>query len=172
MRRGKLTAILIGALCGVSIQARASELPAWQATRSTDMLTQQPVCLLESVTRTIDDGRTSTPMHLVFDGQSFVVITRSKLDLSYPQLGLQVDDLPVHTIDRVYKQTHAVFDKDADSIRKEFIKGHKVYIALGFWPTWPKSHTVVTPFSLLGFRAAYNEFQACQKQNPNTFQQK
>ena len=170
MRRIYSIAILPTLLGGVSATAMASDTPNWVATQDTNPLTQQRACLLESATQTVNDGRTTTPMHLVFDGKSLLVVTRSKVDLTYPDLGMHVDSKAGMTIDRLHKDTSVVFDKEPDLIRDQFIRGRTAYIALGFWPTWPKSNTVITQFSLMGFTAAYHEFEDCQKTHSNIAQ--
>lgn len=166
MRRKFSTAILATLLGAMSASVMANEPPHWSAALGIDPLTQQQACLLESATLTVNDGRTSTPMHLVFDGRSLLVLTRSKIDLSYPAVGMHVDAKSGITIDRLHKDTSVIFDKEPDLIRDQFIRGRTAYVALGFWPTWPRSNTVITQFSLMGFTAAYHEFQDCQKTHP------
>jgi len=156
----------IALLAGVCTQANAAEASNWQVTQGMDKLSQKSMCLLESTSQSVNDGRTTTPMQIVYNGKAFLVLTRSKIDLTYPGLGLHVDGKPVHAIDRIYKGTHVVFESAAENMRMQFIKGKTAYIVLGFWPTWPKSHTIVTRFSLIGFHAAYRKYLACLKTHP------
>ncbi len=170
MRRKINFAIGLALLSGISVPVMASDLPNWTATLDTNPLTQKQACLLESVTQTINDGRTTTPMHMVFDGKSLLVVTRSKIDLSYPDVGMHVDSKAGMTVDRLHKDTSVIFDKDPDLIRDQFIRGRTAFVALGFWPTWPKSNTTITQFSLMGFTVAYHEFEDCQKTHANLAQ--
>jgi hypothetical protein len=166
--RIKPATFFIAVLSGLCTQAHATESSNWQVTQGVDKLSQKSMCLLESASQSVDDGRTTTPMRIVYNGKAFLVLTRAKIDLTYPQVGLHVDKKSVLAIDRVYKETAAVFETDADKIREQFIKGRVAYIALGFWPTWPKSHTVVAHFSLIGFHAAYADYVACLNTHPAT----
>lgn len=147
--------------CCLASDAMA-ETSGWHAGRGPDPLTQHTQCLLQSDSQTIHDGQTKTPMRIVFNGTAFIITTRSNIDLTYPDLGLTVDDLPTRAIDHVHKATSAVFDTDVARLRSEFSKGRQVQIALGFWPSWPKTDTKVTRFSLQGFRKAYAAFLTCQ----------
>jgi len=150
--------VLLGHSAGVN-----AETANWRALYDRDVLSQQPACLLESATRTVHDGQTTTPMRIVYNGEAFVVVTRSSIDLSYPGVGLRVDHRPAHAIDNVHKDKSVVFRSTAQTLRREFSQGRVAHVALGFWPTWPKGETIVTEFSLLGFHAAYREFLACRK---------
>lgn len=171
MRRIKQTLGCI-ALLSCTWIVYAADAPNWKVTQGVDKLSQQSMCLMESARQSVDDGRTTTPMRIVYDGKAFVVLTHSKIDLTYPQVGLHIDKKPMHAIDRVYKETNAVFANETDKIRKQFIKGRVASVALGFWPTWPKSHTVVTRFSLVGFHAAYRDYLACLHTHPTAIKQK
>lgn len=170
MRRQYKKRLLFILLWGSSLSALADTPPNWRVTRDTDPLTQQAACLLESASQNVNDGRTVTPMHLIFDGKALLVVTRSNIDLSYPQVGMHVDSRPGMAVDRLLKKTSVVFEKEPDLIRDQFIRGRTAYIAMGFWPTWPRSNTITTQFSLMGFTVAYHEFEDCQKQHPNLAQ--
>lgn len=156
--------ILLGTLCLLlSNSGMAAPTANWHVVQDRDVLTHQPACLLVSEQQTIHDGQTTTPMHIAYNGEAFVVVTHSTIDVTYPRIGLRVDKLPTHAIDKVHREKSAVFASNAERLRKQFSKGRVVRVALGFWPTWPKGETVETEFSLLGFHAAYRDFLTCQK---------
>lgn len=135
----------------------------WQVVLDKDPLTNQTECLLLSTKQTTKDGQTTTPVGFIYNGKQFLVKTESNIDLSYADSGLSVDSRATHGIDRLYKKTDAVFESEADTIRDEFIRGLRARLTLGFWPTWPKTHSYHIDFDLRGFTAAYNQFQHCQK---------
>lgn len=56
-----------------------------------------------------------------------------------------------------------IFKKTANDMIDDFIKGREARLILGFWPSWPKTKTVTSRFSLLGFTRAYQAFQDCQQ---------
>jgi hypothetical protein len=118
---------------------------------------------LVSSVKQSNDGQVTTPVSLVYNGNLFMAKTESNIDLSYAELGLQVDDNKSHTIDRLHKKTSAVFETQAPQIRDEFIKGRKARVRLGFWPSWPKTRSYVIEFDLRGFTRAYEALVQCQK---------
>lgn len=143
--------------------AAAAAVKNWSVRIGTDGNHQRATCLLESMTRRVHDGQTTTPVRLVYSGEAIMGMTRSNIDLSYAGVGLQVDDRAVHGIDAVQKKTNVVFNKATAKLLQEFIKGRQASLTLGFWPTWPKTGTVTSRFSLHGFHAAYRDFQYCQQ---------
>lgn len=141
----------------------ASPANNWKVVLSDDLLSNKRACLIQSVKLNINDGQSNTPVRFIYNGQSFIVSTRSNIDLSYPGVGLIIDKKPAIKIDHTFKQTNIVFETEADLIRKWFIEGRTARLTLGFWPTWPKTKTITTKFSLLGFTRAYDAFQQCQR---------
>ncbi len=141
----------------------AKDTQNWQLILAEDPLSHQTACLMISATRQTDDGQSSTPVSLIFNGKVFIAKTKSNIDLSYPAIGLQVDDYKPHTIDRLNKDTNAVFENQAEKIREEFIKGLSGKLTLGFWPTWPKTRSYTTEFDLRGFTKTYEAFLRCQQ---------
>ena len=134
----------------------------WQAVIAKDPVSKQNTCLLISSTKHTEDGQTSTPVKLSYNGEIFIAITNSNIDLSYADVGLQVDDHSRHTIDRLFKNTSAIFETDAELIRDEFKRGLNAKLILGFWPTWPVNKSYALEFDLRGFTKAYNEFLQCE----------
>ena len=144
-------------------QIHAADTDNWQAALAEDPLTGKSTCLLISAERQSYDGQGKTAIQLIYNGQALIARTRSNIDLSYPGVGLQVDNYDPQPIDRLLGETSVVFDSQPDKIRDQFIQGRRARLALGFWPTWPKTKTVITEFNLLGFTRAWQRFQQCQK---------
>ena len=148
-------------------QAAAPGVEAnWTFQRGLDRLTGRDRCLLQSKAEAISDGHDDIPIHLVLTVDALLVVTESNIDLTYPGIGLQVDRLDPIPIDRLFKKTMVVFDRDIATIVEEFIKGYRATVSLGFWPTWPKGQTQSATFSLLGFTQAYHAFRACEDDTP------
>ncbi|MDH5446045.1 MAG: hypothetical protein OEY52_10835 [Gammaproteobacteria bacterium] len=135
----------------------------WSVRFGSDGQHERSVCLLESSVQRINDGQTMTPVKLVFNGDLMMAQTKSNIDLSYQGVGIQVDGRSIHKVDSLYKKTNAIFDKKAEEMVQEFIKGKQIKLVLGFWPSWPKTQTVSSRFSLQGFTRAYRKFQYCVK---------
>jgi hypothetical protein len=155
-----LTFLFVGV---VPVLLYADDVKNWEVILGTDPLSQKSVCLLRSSEQTINDGQTTTPIRLIYNGMAFIAVTKSNIDVSYPDVGLRVDRQSAHQVDRVANNTKAVFETEIEGIRDEFIGGRTGRLTLGFWPTWPKTETVVTDFSLVGFSRAYKAFQHCEQ---------
>jgi len=134
----------------------------WRLIISNSPEGQTPACLMESATRMINDGQTETPVKLVYTGQALYAVTKSHIDLSYPEVGIQVDKHQQHPIDRLHGQDTAVFNSHINVINKQLSAGNRAKLALGFWPTWPKTRTRIIEFSLGGFTRTYKQFKNCQ----------
>lgn len=144
-------------------EASALAAPAWQTMVAYDALRDKTACLMKSAHVTVNDGQTMTPVRFLYNGQIFLVTTESNVDLSYPNVGLQVDANTPIPIERVHKDTNVMFANDAGQLTTQFIRGSKAKLSLGFWPTWPRGDTVVAEFSLAGFTRAHEDFIQCQQ---------
>ena len=143
--------------------AFALDQPAWRAVVGHDPLQDKIACLVESAEIRIHDGQTETPVRFLYNGTAFLVTTESNIDLSYPNVGLQVDTHAPFAVERIHEDTNVIFASDAAQITAQFTRGLQAQLALGFWPTWPRGDTVVADFSLIGFTKALGEYRQCQQ---------
>ena len=150
---------LILNLC-ISLPILATE--SWMVSMEEDPINKSNVCLLISKTYTIEDGQTTTPVQLIYNGEKLLAKTKSDIDMTYPNIGLQVDTHDQHKITRVYNKNIAVFADTDHSIHQQFIDGHRARLTLGFWPTWPQTHSRTINFSLIGYTKAHTLFKKCQ----------
>lgn len=151
--------VLLCSFCKVAFANNAN----WQLVLDEDPFTRQTACLMVSATKKTPDGQTTTPVHLIYNGEVLIAKTKSNVDTSYENSGLQVDLKESHNIDRLIKNNSVIFESQTDMIRDEFIKGLKARLTLGFWPTWPKTKSYTIEFDLRGFTDTYNAFQRCKK---------
>jgi len=135
----------------------------WSVNIEEDPISKSNVCLLVSRIYTIDDGQTTTPVQLIYNGKEIIAKTKSDIDMSYPEIGLQIDTHVKHSISRLHKNSIAVFTDVNQAIHQQFIDGHQARLALGFWPTWPQTHTRTIDFSLIGYTKAYSKLKKCQR---------
>ena len=165
MRLKKLLAakrhMLVGACALIACSPSLHAQETWQLVMDNDPVTKKSVCLLESATRVIDDGQTQTPVKLIYNGKALYAQTRSRIDVTYPDVGLQVDHKELFSVDSVYKQKTAVFSRQVADIHEQFIVGLKARLYLGFWPTWPKTGTRKIEFSLIGYTRADKQYEKC-----------
>lgn len=155
--------ILLSGILFLSSTAIVCAAENWQVVLDTEPGGNTARCLLESVTLTVEDGQTQTPVKLVYNGRELYAVTRSNIDLSYPNVGLTVDSKGLHKIGHLLKEKVAVFTEDVASIHQQFIDGARAKLALGFWPTWPKTQTRMMTFSLIGYKKAFQQYEQCLK---------
>ncbi len=152
---------IVAFISGLSLVSNLQANENWSVQVAEDPISKSNTCLMISKTYTIDDGQTKTPVQLIFNGAKILAKTKSDIDTSYPGLGLKIDTDKHFTISRIHKNTIAVFANADDAIHQQFIKGKNAVLALGFWPTWPKSHTRKIKFSLIGYTKTYEAFKKC-----------
>lgn len=155
--------LMAGAGLALLSAAAAAAEPAWTTAIKSDPETRQSRCLLTSEAQITTDGYDSTPVSLVFNGGSLLVVTESELDPSFKDLQLVVDNkLPVHSDKIVHKKT-LVFGQDTQALVQQLRAGRLATVYLRFWPTWPATQAFPVRFSLKGFSKAYDALgQQCQ----------
>jgi hypothetical protein len=94
---------------------------------------------------------------LVVTPNAILVHTESPLDVSFSDIGLQVDKNAFFGLDSVYERKSARFSKAYQELVHQFKKGRTVRVDLRFWPTWPVTGTHAADFSLAGFTKAYDD---------------
>ena len=129
---------------------------AWTVALKPDPLTRQPRCLISGEPQSTRDGYDVTPVSLVFNGASLLVITESELDPSFADLQLVVDKNPPIRAARIARNMILVFDQDLPELVRQLRTGRQLIVYLRFWPTWPVTESFAVPFSLLGFSKAHD----------------
>jgi len=154
--------LLLSILLAISSAANAAS-NNWQSVLAQDPISGNTGCLLISASKQSEDGQSGTPVQIIYNGRIFMIKTESNIDLSYPGIGLQVDNNKAFNIDRLHKKTNVVFESQAEIIRGEFISGISARLTLGFWPSWPVTKAYQSRFSLRGFTRAHQAFRDCQE---------
>lgn len=129
---------------------------AWTVALKPDPLTRQPRCLVSSDPQSTPDGYDNTPVSLIFNGNSLLVVTESELDPSFADLQLVVDKNPPILTARIARNMILVFDQDVPELVRQLRIGRQVIVYLRFWPTWPATQSFAVPFSLVGFSKAHD----------------
>jgi hypothetical protein len=156
--------VACGLCTGLTLAPIIAVEAAWTAAIQPDPVTRQPRCLLTSETQTTPTGHDdSTPVFLVFNGSSLLVVTQSDLDPSFADLQLVVDDKPPVRSDKIIRKTDLAFDQNTQEVAQLLRAGRQATVYLRFWPTWPVTQTFPVRFSLSGFSKAYDSLnQNCQ----------
>lgn len=134
----------------------------WTLDRQRDLVDGATRCVLLSPEFPIFDGYYPAKIWLRVNPARAWVETDSNIDTSYPKQGLRVDGgaLAPFAKELVDEQTAYT---DAPVLHG-MAEGHTLTVALGFWPTWPKTKTQTASIDLAGFANAYAALQACSQQ--------
>ncbi|HUM93110.1 MAG TPA: hypothetical protein PLU26_01375 [Candidatus Competibacter sp.] len=162
-----LAALLAGV--GLALAAGPAQA-AWTAAITKDPLTRESRCLLLSDTQTISDGYEQTPVSLVFNGASLLVVTGSELDGSFADLQLVVNDEPPLRSNKITPNKMILnFDQNVPDLLQRLREGRQATVYLRFWPTWPATQAYPVSFSLIGFSKAHDAFnQGCRSVGPSS----
>ena len=129
---------------------------AWSVALKPDPLTRQPRCLARAELQSTPDGYDVTPVTLIFNGVSLLVVTESELDPSFADLQLVVDKNSPIRAARIARNMILVFDQYLLELVRQLRTGRQVVVYLRFWPTWPATESFAVPFSLAGFSKAHD----------------
>lgn len=166
-RRRRLKAVY-GLLAGLALTPVTAAQAAWTAAVQADPVTRQSRCLIAGDPQTISDGYYTTPVSLLFNDGSLMVITESDLDPSFADLQLAVDDKPPIRSDKIARKTILVFDQNMQELAQLLRSGRQVAVYLRFWPTWPATQSFPVRFNLAGFSKAYDALnQNCRPATPS-----
>lgn len=118
-------------------------------------------CYLQSDTQTLSDGYQDTHATLLVQHEAVLVQTAAPLDISFADIGIQVDKQALMPMDTLSERKIARFTTSYATLIEQFKRGYSVRVQLRFWPTWPATGTHEATFSLLGFTKTYTDMQAC-----------
>lgn len=177
IRQGKIVSIhrvadrwrhllaMCGLGAGLMLAPAMTAEAAWTVAIKPDPVTRQPRCLLSSEAQVTPTGHENdtTPVSLVINSSSLLVMTESDLDSSFNDLQLVVDDKPPVQSRNIFHNTNLVFDQNVQDLMQLMRTGRQVTVYLRFWPTWPVTQTFPVRFSLGGFSRAHDSLnQNCQ----------
>ena len=134
---------------------------SWTAKRVFDPIKDETPCVLESTTKTINDGYQETEIVLRVNDKTLQVATRSNIDPSKGDISVQVDKKEPIKMDKVYLEQNVIFEREIATIIKQFIEGLRATFTLRFWPSYPTTGQKTVTFSLIGFTKAYGNLPDC-----------
>ena len=107
------------------------------------------------------DGYHEATVEVLISDDGLYVATDSNVDMSYPEIGVQVDGRPPRPFRGTYNATSVYLDEGLPDLLSELSEGAGMRIRLGFWPTWPVTETQETRIELGRFKEAYGALMAC-----------
>lgn len=108
-------------------------------------------CLLTQVQGGVFDGYEETTVTVSIDLNNIWVSSRSNLDLTYPDTGLEVlDSADAGLFKRAFKsiglESTAVVDMTGGALLPA--NASKLVVKMGFWPTWPVTETRIIAYPI------------------------
>ena len=135
----------------------------WILDRKRDRVSNKTRCLLNSKQQKIDDGYSEAKISLQLTTDSLLIKTSSNIDMSYPDIGIYIDQNTVLPLEKLFGDSSILIEKNTKKITNQLRHAEKLTIKLGFWPTWAKTETRSISFSLINFDKIYQAFMACEK---------
>jgi len=135
----------------------------WFLDRNKDKVSNTTRCLLSSQKQNFNDGYSDSKISLQLTSNSLLIKTKSSIDLTYPDVGMSIDQNEHFPLEYLFGETSIIIKKNIQQITSQLLNGKKLTVNLGFWPTWPKKETSHIDFLLSDFNKAYQSFLACEK---------
>jgi hypothetical protein len=120
-------------------------------------------CTLQSAIQRMDDGQGGTKVSLWLTANEMSFLTESDIDLSYTGTGIAIGDRHFD-LETVERRTNPAFSRQRRALLDAMMSGHTLELTLGFWPTWPVTHTYSVSFPLQHFASAYAALETCNAQ--------
>ena len=118
-------------------------------------------CVLQSTPVKMDDGQGGTRVTFWLTPEQLQFKTDSVIDLSYQETGIRVDDDRSFVLETVAHRTNLQFVKQRQALLESMGMGRSMQLTLGFWPTWPITHTYTVTMPLVSFGTAMKAWETC-----------
>lgn len=121
-------------------------------------------CILTSTPIPMQDGQGGTKVVAEITDMTLVLKTRSMIDDSYKNTGIQINDNQQLPIERLYSESAILYSKQYADIMTKMRQEGVLTVSLGFWPTWPVTQTYQASINLKGFNQAFETLQRCRQE--------
>ena len=122
-------------------------------------------CVLESNKIDFYDGHDNTGLKFRMLDNELYLITRSNIDISFKDVGLQVGKNDFLHADSVVRDQNVVISKELPRFLTQLRKSSKARVQLRFWPSYPATKSYSEVVALEGFLPAYKSYMDCQRGN-------
>jgi len=130
----------------------------WTLSRDADSDGQ---CALSYGKLVMDDGQGETPVFVIITQDEVLFKTKSNIDVAYKQTGLTIGDLPQLPIEKLYNEFSISYKAQYQTLVDRMKVGEQAVLTLGFWPSWPVTHTYSISLALGEFSAAQQALITC-----------
>jgi len=118
-------------------------------------------CTLQSAIQRVEDGQGGTRISLWLTATEMSFLTESDIDLSYTGTGITIDGGRHFDLETVERRTNPSFSKQRSALLGAMKNAQTLELSLGFWPSWPVTHTYSVSFPLQHFATAYAAWESC-----------
>lgn len=122
-------------------------------------------CVLESNKLDFFDGYDNTGLKFRIMDDELYLLTRSNIDMSFKDVGVQVGANQIILADKVVDDQNVLIKKELPAFITQLRKKQEARIQLRFWPTYPATQTYSEDIKMDGFLSAYAEYQECTRGN-------
>jgi len=130
----------------------------WTLSRDTD---SDGECALSYRKVVMEDGQGKTPVFVIITQDEVLFKTKSNIDVSYQQTGLTIDDLPQLPIEKLHNDFSISYQAQYRTLVESMAVGEQAVLTLGFWPSWPVTHTYSISLDLSKFSSAQQALMTC-----------
>ena len=134
----------------------------WQLARAVDLRNGEQHCRWRSPAVSFFDGYEDSTLHFEVFPDNFQINSRSHLDTSYPNAGIQLGWGMQLTFENTVGDTRAVIAKQFSELVTGLKSGEPVTLFMGFWPTWPVTETRQIAMPVYNYRIANALLQECE----------
>jgi len=125
-------------------------------------VTKKQDCYMRSANTVIRIGEDETRIFLLLTDSKLYIVTNSIIDTSYSDAHIAVDKLDAIPVKQyINRQTAQISNFDPQYLAR-FIKGYRVSVYIGYWPSWEKTGLQEARFNLIGFTRVYTDYIQCQ----------
>ncbi|OMH38668.1 hypothetical protein [Motiliproteus sp. MSK22-1] len=118
-------------------------------------------CLLRSKAVPIEDGQGSTTLVAQITEDAFILKTRSIIDTSYENTGIQIDQGQRIPIEQLHTEESVIYSSGYTRAMDLMKQGETLTVSLGFWPTWPITQAYEAKIDLTSFDQALESLRHC-----------
>ena len=122
-------------------------------------------CVLESNKIYFYDGYDNTGLKFRVLNNELYLLTKSNIDMSFNDVGLQVGKNEFLHADNVVFDQNVVFTKEMPKLLAQLRQSPDMRVQLRFWPSYPATKAYSEVVALNGFLSAYEAYENCQQGN-------
>ena len=118
-------------------------------------------CILRSRPVSMEDGQGSTTLTAQITDNAVIFKTRSMIDTSYENTGIQIDQGRQIPLEKLHTEESVIYSSGYGDVMDLMEQGKTLTVSLGFWPTWPVTQAYEAKIDLTNFDQALQSLKQC-----------